>query len=74
MTSTNTTKRSWVSDELRKMAEPDEFGRTYPFAVYVRYERGEVVSRNLTLDAAEAMADKRAAEGYRVSVSLDVCG
>ena len=58
----------WVSDELRKMAAPDQFGRTFPFAVYVRYERGEVVTRNLSLADAEAMADMHAAEGRRVAV------
>ena len=65
---------SWVSDGLRKMAEPDQYGRTFPFAVYVRYERGEVVTRNLDLAAAEAMADRVAAEGRPVHVSLDTCG
>jgi hypothetical protein len=64
----------WVSDEVRKMAAPDKYGRTMPFAVYVRYERGEVVTRNLDLAAAEAMADRCAAEGRNVHVSLDVCG
>jgi hypothetical protein len=64
----------WVSDEVRKLAAPDQYGRTMPFAVYVRYERGEVVSRNLDLAAAEAMADRYAAEGRNVHVSLDVCG
>ncbi len=64
----------WVSDEIRKLAAPDQYGRTMPFAVYVQYERGEVVSRNLDLAAAEAMADRVAAEGRRVHVSLDVCG
>ena len=65
---------SWVSDQLRKMAEPDQYGRTSPFAVYVRYERGEVVTRNLDLAAAERMADRIAAEGRHVHVSLDTCG
>ena len=64
----------WVSDELREYAVPDEFGRVFPFAVYVRYERGEVVTRNLDLADAEAMADRYAAEGRNVHVSLDVCG
>ena len=27
----------WVSDEVRKLAAPDQYGRTMPFAVYVRY-------------------------------------
>lgn len=65
---------SWVSGELREMAAPDQFGRTFPFAVYVQYERGETVTRNLDLAAAEAMADRFAAEGKRVHVSLDTCG
>ena len=65
---------TWVSDELRKYAAPDEYGRTSPFAVYVRYERGEVVTRNLRLADAEAMADRYAAEGRNVHVSLDTCG
>lgn len=65
---------SWVSDEVRKWAEPDQYGRTSPFAVYVRYERGEVVSRNLSLASAEAMADRYAAEGLNVHVSMDTCG
>ena len=64
----------WVSDEVRKMASPDGYGRTWPFAVYVQYERGETVMRNLDLADAEEMADRYAAEGKRVSVSLDVCG
>ena len=64
----------WVSDEVRKLAAPDQYGRTMPFAVYVRYERGEVVTRNLDLAAAEQMADRHAAEGRNVHVSLDVCG
>jgi len=64
----------WVSDEVRKWAAPDQYGRTAPFAVYVRYERGEVVTRNLSLAAAEAMADRCAAEGLKVHVSLDTCG
>ena len=68
--------RKWVSDRLREMAEPDEFGRTSPFAVYVYYrETGrEIVRRNLSLADAEAMADSEAAEGRRVHVSLDTCG
>ena len=28
----------WVSDEVRKMAAPDQYGRTMPFAVYVQYD------------------------------------
>lgn len=65
---------NWVSDNLRKRAEPDAYGRTFPFAVYVRYDRGEVVTRNLDLADAEAMADRHAAEGRHVHVSLDTCG
>ena len=64
----------WVSDEMRKRAEPDEYGRVSPFAVYVRYERGEVATRNLRLADAEAMADREAVQGWRVHVSLDACG
>lgn len=66
--------KSWVSDEVRKIAAPDQYGRTMPFAVYVQYERGETVSRNLDIDTAEGMADRYAAEGRKVHVSLDVCG
>jgi hypothetical protein len=32
------------------------------------------VSRNLDLADAEAMADRYAAEGLKVHVSLDLCG
>jgi hypothetical protein len=56
------------------MAAPDAYGRTYPFAVYVRYERGEVVARNLGLADAERIADEHAAAGRNVHVSLDTCG
>ena len=65
---------SWISDELRKMAAPDAYGRTFPFAVYVQHERGETVMRNLSIADAEAMADEYAAEGKKVHVSLDTCG
>jgi hypothetical protein len=64
----------WVCDEVRKLAAPDEYGRTMPFAVYVQYERGEVRTRNLDIAAAEKMADEYAAEGRKVHVSLDTCG
>ena len=67
-------RRSWVSDEVRKLAAPDEYGLTMPFAVYVQYERGEVRTRNLSIAAAEKMADEYAAEGRKVHVSLDTCG
>ena len=43
-------------------------------AVYVQYERGEVVTRIGTWTRAEAMADRIAAEGRNVHVSLDTCG
>ena len=66
----------WVSDSLRQHAVPDEYGRVSPFAVYVYYPAAgrEIVRRNLRLAAAEAMADREAAEGHRVHVSLDTCG
>ena len=66
----------WVSDQLRKLAVPDEYGRCSPFAVHVYYPATgrEVVVRNLRLDDAEAMADREAADGRRVHVSLDTCG
>lgn len=70
----DTDMAKWVSDELREMAEPDQYGRTLPFAVYERCERGEIVTRNQTLAGAEAMADRLAAEGRKVHVSLDTCG
>lgn len=64
----------WVSDEVRAMAAPDQYGRTWPFAVYVQMPRGELVTRNLNLADAEALADREAAEGRRVTVSVDTCG
>ena len=67
---------SWVSDEVRKHAEPDEYGRVSPFAVYVYYPATgrEIKHRNLRLAEAEAMADRESAEGRRVHVSMDTCG
>jgi hypothetical protein len=68
--------RQWVSDSLRQRAVPDEYGRVSPFAVYVYYPATcrEIVSRNLLLADAEAMADRELAAGRRVHVSLDTCG
>jgi hypothetical protein len=66
----------WVSDETRKLAVPDEFGRVSPFAVHVYYPATgrEITRRNYRLAQAEAEADREAAQGHRVHVSLDVCG
>lgn len=69
----------WVTPELRKYAEPDEFGRVSPFAVHVYYpDPGrELVHRNLLLADAERVADEITAEfrpGVHIHVSLDTCG
>jgi hypothetical protein len=68
----------WVAAGLREMAGPDEFGRVFPFAVYVYYpETGrELVHRNLRLADAERLADEVSAgrPGVRVHVSVDACG
>ena len=66
----------WVSEALRKHAIPDEFGRTSPFAVYSYYPATarEMVYRNQSLESACTLADREAASGCRVHVSLDTCG
>jgi hypothetical protein len=66
----------WVCDELRKHAEPDEYGRVLPFAVYAQGPTGYYVTRNQTLASAENLADHLSAEGIwrDVHVSLDTCG
>lgn len=67
--------KQYVSDEVRKMAEPDEFGRVTPFAVYShRPGEREIVSRNLRLATAEELAEYLEADGHVVHVSVDTCG
>lgn len=64
----------WVSDEFRSaegFGQPDKFGRTTPLAVYSRSTGGEMVYRNLSLVAAEELADRESARGNRVHVSVD---
>lgn len=53
---------------------PDQYGRRSPFAVWVRYERGEVATRNLSLDHALTMARVAIAAGHHATVGFDTCG
>jgi hypothetical protein len=65
----------FVTDDMRQMAKPDQYGRSVAFAVYSRRGQGrEAVTRNLRLVQAEALAVYLASTGETVHVSLDTCG